>query len=356
VVQTSDGGFALSGTTASFGGGGDEAWLIKTDEDGNEQFNRTFGGAGSEELGRLVETSDGGFAISGRTTSFGAGDNDAWLVKTDANGMVEFTETFGGADSDFGGPIAESSDGGFVLSGLTNSFSSGLNNDALLVKTDANGNEVFNTTLGGPNFDLLSSVTETSDGGFAFAGSTESFGSGGRDAWLVKVSGKDGSTSPNFEVSVSTNSPVTEGDTLTITATVTNTGGQQGTQDITASASGLGPITRTVTLDAGESRTETVSIPTSTGDAGTYTVTVETDDDTATETVTVEQDGGGGDDPTEQEVIDGIRGGGDDPNEIERDSIQNAIFEFVTRDNPRFNGVEITREGLQAAVFEFVAG
>jgi hypothetical protein len=135
----------------------------------------------------------------------------------------------------------------------------------------------------------------------------------------------------NFEVSIDgTNSPVTEGDTLTVTATVTNTGGQQGTQDITASASGLGSIMRPVTLNGGESTTETVSIPTGPGDAGTYTVTVSSENDTATTTVEVESDGGddtftdplpgfnnppqntGALDPTLYEDIDGD-GDGTDP-------------------------------------------
>jgi len=104
---------------------------------------------------------------------------------------------------------------------------------------------------------------------------------------------EDDPAPPNFDVTIdTTNSPVTEGDTLMITATVTNTGGQQGTQDIIASASGLGSVIRTVMLNAGESTTETVSVPTSSGDAGTYTVTVESENDTATTTVTVNPAGG----------------------------------------------------------------
>jgi hypothetical protein len=100
---------------------------------------------------------------------------------------------------------------------------------------------------------------------------------------------------PNFEVSIAgTNSPVAENETLTVTGTIENTGDESDTQDIIASAGGLGSITRTVMLNAGESTTEMVSVPTGAGDAGTYTVTVETENDTATTTVTVEPDGGGG--------------------------------------------------------------
>jgi outer membrane protein assembly factor BamB len=116
---------------------------------------------------------------------------------------------------------------------------------------------------------------------------------GHHHVWAEKASEDDESSPANFEVTIdSTNSPVTEGEVLNITGTIENIGGQQDTQTITATASGLGSITRTVMLNAGESTTEMVSVPTSTGDAGTYTVTVESENDTATTTVEVESDGG----------------------------------------------------------------
>jgi hypothetical protein len=97
---------------------------------------------------------------------------------------------------------------------------------------------------------------------------------------------------PNFEVSIdSTNSPVTEGETLTVTGTIENTGDEPDTQTITATVSGVGSTTETVNLNGGESRTETINVPTSTGDAGTYALTVESGDDTATETVAIESEG-----------------------------------------------------------------
>jgi hypothetical protein len=149
---------------------------------------------------------------------------------------------------------------------------------------------------------------------------------------------------PNFEVSIdSTNSPVTEGDTLTVTATVTNTGGQQDTQTITASASGLGSITRPVTLNGGESTTETVSIPTSPGDAGTFTITVETADDTATTTVTINPAGGGALSPNNPF-------GDSSNNPVDRSTVIDRVVEWNL--NGEINGTSFTRQ----EIINFVVG
>ena len=95
LVRTSDGGYALAGWTASFGAGGWDVWLVKTDESGIMQWNRTYGGTNYDIARALVQTTDGGYALAGRTESFGAGDGDFWLVKTDASGVVpEFPSFF----------------------------------------------------------------------------------------------------------------------------------------------------------------------------------------------------------------------------------------------------------------------
>jgi hypothetical protein len=89
VVQTVNGGYAISGTTNSFGAGGNDFWLVKTDASGNHQWNQTYGGTYRDTGRSVVQTSDGGYAISGTTNSSGAGGNDFWLVKTDVLGVVE---------------------------------------------------------------------------------------------------------------------------------------------------------------------------------------------------------------------------------------------------------------------------
>jgi len=90
MVQTSDGGYAIAGYTESFGAGSYDFWLVKTDANGNLEWNQTCGGAGIEHAYSLVETSDGGYAIAGYTWSYGAGASDFWLVKTDEYGIPEF--------------------------------------------------------------------------------------------------------------------------------------------------------------------------------------------------------------------------------------------------------------------------
>jgi hypothetical protein len=88
MVATSDGGYALAGWTRSFGAGNEDFWLIKTDESGNKEWDWAYGGTESEWARSLVETSDGGYALAGGTKPFGAGYEDFWLVKSDENGVI----------------------------------------------------------------------------------------------------------------------------------------------------------------------------------------------------------------------------------------------------------------------------
>jgi len=285
VVQTSDGGYALGGDTGSFGPGTLGAWLVKTDDNGNEEFNETYGGSEIDQAFSVVQASDGGYALAGETASFGTGDDDAWVIKTDDKGNEEFNETYGGPDDEIFVSMVQTPDGGYALAGKTDTFGSG-GGDAWLVKTDGNGNEEFDKKYGGSDSDSASSLVRTPDGGYALAGETASFGSGSFDGWLIKVSVPK---PPNFGVTIDeTNSPVTEGEDINVTWTVENTGDKSDTQTTTAKVPGFGSFARTATLDGGESTTEMISLSTRSGDAGMYTLTVESENDTATETVVVE--------------------------------------------------------------------
>jgi hypothetical protein len=186
VQKTNDGGYILAGSTNSFGAGNGDAWLIKTDANGNKVWDKTFGGSYSDGAYAVQQTSDGGYILAGSTQSYGAGSSDAWLIKTDADGNKLWDKTFGGINSDGASAVQQTSDGGYILAGSTNSFGAD-NYDAWLIKTDANGNKVWDRTFGGSGMDGAYAVQQTSDGGYILAGFTDSYGAGSRDGWLIKT-------------------------------------------------------------------------------------------------------------------------------------------------------------------------
>jgi len=186
LVQTIDGGYALACSTSSFGAGSNDFWLVKTSADGSHEWNKTYGGTGMEDPLALIQTADGGYALTGRTSSFGAGSTDFWLVKTDASGSHLWNRTYGGVNVERAYSLVQTTDGGYALVGPTYSFGAG-NGDVWLVKTDASGYNLWNRTYGGPYVDWVYSVIETSDCGYAFTGPTYSYGAGSSDVWLVKT-------------------------------------------------------------------------------------------------------------------------------------------------------------------------
>ncbi len=186
LVQTGDGGYALAGYTNSSGAGDYDFWLVRTDSSGNELWSKTYGGARYDGAESMVITSDGGFALVGYTISIGAGNNDFWLVRTDSSGNELWSKTYGGTGYDYAFSVVQTSDGGFAIAGFTNSFGS-VTPDFLLVKTDSSGNQLWSKTYGGTGDDECVSVIQTSDGGYALGGCTTSFGAGDRDFWLVKT-------------------------------------------------------------------------------------------------------------------------------------------------------------------------
>jgi len=149
-------------------------------------FCKAIGGPGSEWGYSLIQTSDGGYAIAGYTYYFDAEDWGVYVVKLDANGNLQWTKTIGGKIWEEGKSLIQTSDGGYAIAGYTYSFDTE-DWDVYVVKLDANGNLQWTKTIGGPGYEIGFSLIQTSDGGYAIAGDTKSFGAGETDICIVKL-------------------------------------------------------------------------------------------------------------------------------------------------------------------------
>ena len=165
------------------------------DAKGNMLWSKTFGGEYSDGFTSVQQTDDGGFIVAGWTWSYGQ-SGDFYLVKTDAAGNRQWSKTFGGSDGETPWAVQQTTDGGYIIAGVTESDGA-VDRDVYMVKTDVAGNEQWNKTFSGTSYDEARSVQQTTDGGFIVAGWTSSYGAGGEDAYLLKTDseGNVGSTS-----------------------------------------------------------------------------------------------------------------------------------------------------------------
>jgi hypothetical protein len=216
--QTSDGGYIIGGESASGPGGNktspsygtNDFWLIRLDANGNKLWDKTFGGSGPDRLFSIHKTSDGGFILGGRSASPISGNksspsygaDDFWVVRVDANGNKLWDKSFGGAGNDRLYSLHPTSNGGFILGGISDSPVGGTKtnsgfgaNDYWVIRIDANGNELWQRAFGGTGDDILRAVRSTSDGGVVLAGFSSSAVSGnksapsrgGNDIWIVRT-------------------------------------------------------------------------------------------------------------------------------------------------------------------------
>mgnify|MGYP001413088912 FL=1 len=184
---SSDGGLIISGEVINENTGFSLCYLIKIDDEGELAWSNTFGGSLNDNGHSVISTNDAGFAITGMTRSLGDSNGDMWLIKVNANGQMEWERTYGGDYTEYGRTIQQTVDGGYIIIGQIESFALGYN-DAYLIKTDAQGNEMWSQTFGGQGTDQGRQVVSTLDEGYLISGYTDSFGTlGGFNFWLVKA-------------------------------------------------------------------------------------------------------------------------------------------------------------------------
>ena len=210
IQQTSNGGYIMAGNTLSNDGnvsgnhGDHDAWVVKLDNSGNLEWQKTYGGTGDDRIFNIQTTTDGGYVMTGYTNSTDGdvtgdhGARDAWIVKLSNTGILQWQKALGGTTDEVAYYIQQTIDGGYVLTGYTQSNNGDVTGnhgvlDAWVVKLDNIGNLQWQKALGGTSTDQGYSIQQTSDGGYIMAGNTQSndgdiIGNHGFvDAWVLKL-------------------------------------------------------------------------------------------------------------------------------------------------------------------------
>jgi len=188
VQETSDGGYVIGGHTKSYGVIGSDAWLIRTDSEGNWLWSNTYAFTDdrNEEVTSVCQANDGGYYILAKTEYiWNVVDSDVWLIKTDSSGTKTWEKVYGGEENDACQEIRITNDGGLVIAGVSLSF--GDSSDAWLIKTDLNGNIAWEKTYGDLEYNSAMSVYQTNDNGFAFTGNTTDPYNQISWVWIVKT-------------------------------------------------------------------------------------------------------------------------------------------------------------------------
>jgi uncharacterized delta-60 repeat protein len=191
IQQTSDGGHIVAGRTDSFGAGDADFWVLKLNAYGGVDWQKRYGGSSFEEAWSIRHTSDGGYVVAGQTESFGAGSGDVWVLKLSCDGSVAWQKTYGGSGFDKGRSIQPTADGSYILVGETDVFGA-TGGDFWVLKLNANGSVAWQKRYGGSGWDTAYAVQQTTEGGYVVAGGTDSFGAGDADFWVLKLN-SDGS-------------------------------------------------------------------------------------------------------------------------------------------------------------------
>ncbi len=187
IQITADGGFIAAGSTESYGAGGEDVYLVRTNANGDTLWTRVYGGANEDYAYSIEPAAGSGWIVAGSTASFGAGSDDVWVLRLNANGDTLWTRTLGTAQIDQGTKARETADGGFIVTGYSALFPNA-NSDGLLAKLNSSGVPEWSHVIGQPeNHEALYDVHELPAGGLAVCGYNEDIenGNGSWDAWLI---------------------------------------------------------------------------------------------------------------------------------------------------------------------------
>lgn len=180
IRQTSDGGYIVAGMIKG------NVWVLKLNSVGKTQWQKSYGNSYVDANFSIQQTQDGGYILASVSLTFGTGYTDLWIVKLDPSGEIEWQKNFGGAGIEMAHAVEQTLEGGYVVVGWTESFGAG-GTDAWVLKLDPNGEIKWQKTFGGSGFDLAHAIEQTQDGGYLVTGWTESFGAGDMDVWVLKL-------------------------------------------------------------------------------------------------------------------------------------------------------------------------
>ena len=185
LKPTSDGGYIVAGYTASYGGGGKDVLLAKYDSTDKLEWNTTWGGTGTDLAYNVIQTSDGGYFLTGYTTSYGGGGNDILVLKYASTGSLSWAKTWGGSSTDNGWSSVQTSDGGYLTVGASSGFVA--QGDGVIIKYSSDGSILWTRVTGNEGNQTYQDITRTSDGGYLVTGGGYANATYGFDTWLTKL-------------------------------------------------------------------------------------------------------------------------------------------------------------------------
>ncbi|MDH4220280.1 MAG: hypothetical protein OEW23_16090 [Candidatus Aminicenantes bacterium] len=189
IKETSDGGYIVGAHTRSYGGGSLDLWILKLDADGDVEWQKTYGGWGSEQAYSILETDEGGYIVAGTSNSFGEGYKDIWIIRLTDQGKIKWQKRYGGNNHDdwYDKPmILQTESGGYIVASLYSRLGEGERN-ILILKLIATGDVQWQKTIKGIAFFARISFKPTTDGGYILATETETYGDGLRDFLILKL-------------------------------------------------------------------------------------------------------------------------------------------------------------------------